>query len=316
MKILKYSSLFFFFLFIMNYSFAQDDSLNFSMEDIEENENNPDVRHEDLDSSLCILKINDISTSYNRSVYKFTSAFIQEGLAPIIIFYKNNIPTTVNDAIVNFVFNTRELNYAVNHILQANPIDFGISVTRFVINSTIGILGLLDVSDMIGISRQATSMDDTLESWGIGEGNFVMLPVLGGGTIRSFTGDVIDIFVDPFTWLVLPSVVHGKKTRFIFITSKSVIYGLTVVADKYSLLVEMEKGSMDPYTTFRNYFLQNKYYQLMQKHKRRSVNRNRIIGQFLSEEKESGYNQLSIDGKTERHYSSESIQNPLNFSME
>ncbi len=315
MKILKCSSLFFLCFLITNLCFAKDDALNFSMENVEEDEKYTESKA-DLDGSLSMLKINDISTSYNRHVYKFTSAFIQEGLSPIIIFYKNNVPRTVNDAIVNFVLNTRELNYAVNHVLQANPIDFGISVTRFVINSTIGVLGLLDVSDMIGIPRQITSMDDTLESWGVGEGNFVMMPLLGGGTIRSFTGDVIDIFADPFTWFVLPSIIPNRKTRFIVIMSKSFIYGFTVVADRYSLLVEMEKASLDPYTTFRNYFLQNKYYQLMQKHNRRSQNRDHIIGQFLSDEKENGYNQLSINENTEKHYSGESIQNPLNFSME
>ena len=54
----------------------------------------------------------------------------------------------------------------------------------------------------------------------------------------------------------------------------------------------------------------------MQKHNRRSQNRDHIIGQFLSDEKENGYNQLSINENTEKHYSGESIQNPLNFSME
>ena len=304
-----------FFLFIEQYCFGDDKSVyNFSMENIEDN--GVEETKVKFNSDIGLLKINDINTSYNRTVYKFTSSFIQEVLSPIIIVYKNNIPRTINDAILNFILNTNEFSYALNHILQGNPIDFGLSLARFTINSTIGILGFIDISDMIGIERQKTSMDETLETWGIGPGQFLVLPFLGAGTVRSFTGNIIDMVADPFTWFVLPTVIHGSKARFVFVTSKSVIYGFITIADMYTLLIDVEKSSLDPYSTFRNYYLQNRYYQLMQRRDRRFQNRERILKQFILDKKEDGYKQLSINGKPEKHYSREQIQNPFDFSME
>ena len=301
-------------LFTVQQCFGNDNVYDFSMENIDDNDSK--LSKDKLDNDIGLLKINDINTSYNRTVYKFTSSFIQEVLSPIIIVYKNNVPRTINDAIVNFILNTNEFGYALNHILQGNPIDFGVSLARFTINSTIGILGFIDVSDMIGIERQKTSMDETLESWGIGPGQFLMIPFLGAGTVRSFTGNIIDTITDPFTWFILPTVIHGSKARFIFVTSKSVVYGFITIADMYTLLIDVEKSSLDPYSTFRNYYLQNKYYQLLQRRDRRLQNRERILRQFIAEKKEDGYNQLSISGEPEKHFSSEKIQNPFDFSME
>ena len=287
-------------LFTVQQCFGNNNVYDFSMENIDDNDSK--LSKDKLDNDIGLLKINDINTSYNRTVYKFTSSFIQEVLSPIIIVYKNNVPRTINDAIVNFILNTNEFGYALNHILQGNPIDFGVSLARFTINSTIGILGFIDVSDMIGIERQKTSMDETLE--------------LGAGTVRSFTGNIIDTITDPFTWFILPTVIHGSKARFIFVTSKSVVYGFITIADMYTLLIDVEKSSLDPYSTFRNYYLQNKYYQLLQRRDRRLQNRERILRQFIAEKKEDGYNQLSISGEPEKHFSSEKIQNPFDFSME
>ncbi|MDR2934130.1 MAG: VacJ family lipoprotein, partial [Rickettsiales bacterium] len=183
------------------------------------------TEYSSFNPNVSLLKINDINTTYNRNVYKFTSYFLLEILSPPLIFYKKNVPDTIHTGLKNFFRNMDELSNAMNHILQADPVDAGISIARFAINSTVGILGFIDVSEMIGLSRQSTSMDETLESWYIPPGPFIMLPLLGGGTLRSYTGMVIDSIADPFYWLVLPPVIPDLGWRAVFSVSKSVVNG-------------------------------------------------------------------------------------------
>ncbi len=269
-----------------------------------------------FDPSVSLLKINDINTTYNRNVYKFTSYFLLEIMSPIIIVYKENVPGTVHTSLKNFFDNMDELSSAVNHILQADPLDAGVSIARFALNSTVGLLGFIDVAEMIGLNRQKTSMDDTLTSWGLPPGPFIMVPLLGGGTLRSYVGSVVDFFIDPFSWLVLEPVIPDIGGRAIFKVSKGVVHGFISLADVYVLLEDLERSSVDPYSTFRNYYLQNRHYQLMKRQDRRQMNRKQLLDNFVKKTKEDGYTQLSITDTPEKHYSEETIQTGLDFSME
>lgn len=110
------------------------------------------------------------------------------------------IPVEFQDLLHNFSENLSMPQVAVNSLLQGDLRGTGLALHRFSVNSVVGIGGLVDAASEFGVPEHDTDFGETLHVWGVGEGAFVMLPLLGPTTQRDITGRVVDLFTDPLSY--------------------------------------------------------------------------------------------------------------------
>lgn len=126
--------------------------------------------------------------SLNRYTFSFNKGVDNYGIKPITIFYKENIPKTFQKGVTNFLNYIETPLNAVNFGLQGNKEKLGDSLGRFILN-TFG-FGVLDFASAAGIPKEKTNMGETLGFWGVPEGPYIVLPLLGGNTLRDNTANI------------------------------------------------------------------------------------------------------------------------------
>lgn len=142
----------------------------------------------------------------NRSMYKFNYEADRFVLLPVVGAYETVVPRFARTGVSNFFANLREIRTFYNSVLQAKGRKSLVTLGRFVTNSTIGIGGLFDPATSFGWRQEQEDFDRTLETWGVGTGPYLVLPILGPNTARSAGGFAVDAgvrwaianAVDPF----------------------------------------------------------------------------------------------------------------------
>jgi phospholipid-binding lipoprotein MlaA len=151
---------------------------------------------------------NDPWEGFNKEVYKFNYEADRFFFLPVVNAYETVTPGFVQTGVSNFFANIREVRTLYNSILQAKGKKSLVTLGRFLTNSTIGIGGLFDPATSFGWRQQHEDFDRTLETWGVGTGPYLVLPVLGPSTARNASGLAVDGAVrwaivkniDPFGW--------------------------------------------------------------------------------------------------------------------
>lgn len=128
----------------------------------------------------------------NRAVFAFNSKLDKVALRPLAKGYAAVAPVAVQRGIGNFFANLKDLTGALNATLQFRFADAGRNTGRFLVNSTIGMLGIADVASDLGIAPYRTDFGHTLAVWGVARGPYLMLPFLGPRTMRSGVGSMVD----------------------------------------------------------------------------------------------------------------------------
>jgi phospholipid-binding lipoprotein MlaA len=128
----------------------------------------------------------------NRSMYKFNYEVDRFVLLPVVTGYEAAVPGVARTGVSNFFANLREVRTLYNCILQAKGKKSLVTLGRFVTNSTIGIGGLFDPATAFGMRQEHEDFDHTLETWGVGTGPYLVLPILGPNTVRSAGGFAVD----------------------------------------------------------------------------------------------------------------------------
>ncbi len=128
----------------------------------------------------------------NRSMYKFNYEADRFVLLPVVAGYETVVPGFARTGVSNFFANIREVRTLYNSILQAKGEKSLVTLGRFLTNSTIGIGGLFDPATSFGWRQQHEDFDRTLETWGVGTGPYLVLPILGPNTARSAGGLAVD----------------------------------------------------------------------------------------------------------------------------
>ena len=141
-------------------------------------------------SSLLFLSINTISDDindpfeeFNRKTFEFNEKVDEKILKPVAKFY-SNFPPKVKNGVTNFFNNLEDVETSINQLLQGKPKKSINDISRFIINSTIGLVGFIDVASKIGLERHEEDFSQTLAVWGVGSGPYIMLPGLGPSTLR------------------------------------------------------------------------------------------------------------------------------------
>lgn len=199
------------------------------------------------------LKNNDPFEPMNRAVYSFDEKFDRYALLPIAGLYINNVPNSLRTGLHNVFENAEEPVTIINDILQLKPLQAGRMTARMVLNSTIGIGGLVDVAKKHELADEPADFGQTLDRYGVGEGPFLVLPVIGPDPPRDLAGDAADLFMDPITWLPEGWLLLDR----VGITAGVHVWDpyLTHARDMV-LRGELEKGSVDPYATMRSTYRQ------------------------------------------------------------
>jgi phospholipid-binding lipoprotein MlaA len=139
-----------------------------------------------------VSRTHDPWEGFNRSVYKFNYEADRFVLLPVVAGYEKVVPRLARTGVSNFFANLGEVRTFYNSILQAKGKKSLLTLGRFVTNSTIGIGGLFDAATSFGLRREQEDFDRTLETWGVGTGPYLVLPILGPNTARSAGGVAVD----------------------------------------------------------------------------------------------------------------------------
>jgi phospholipid-binding lipoprotein MlaA len=150
-----------------------------------------------------VSRTHDPWEGFNRSMYKFNYEADRFVLLPVVAGYEKAVPHVARTGVSNFFSNLRELRTFANSILQAKGKKSLVTLGRLLTNTTIGIGGLFDPATAFGMHREHEDFDRTLETWGVGTGPYLVLPILGPNTARSAGGLAVDGGV---RWAILNSI--------------------------------------------------------------------------------------------------------------
>ncbi|KQO40999.1 VacJ family lipoprotein [Pseudomonas chengduensis] len=154
-----------------------------------------------IDSAGCIATpdyvVNDPAESVNRSIFVVNRALDDYLLAPVARGYRQ-LPDFAQSGVHNFAANFGEPMVFINDLLQGNPKRSMVTATRFITNSTVGVVGLIDVSSRFGLERHRADFGQTFGVWNIADGPIVELPLFGTSNLRDATGRVLGFAIDPF----------------------------------------------------------------------------------------------------------------------
>lgn len=186
----------------------------------------------------------------NREAHAVNVPVDRAVYGPVARGYGNAVPEEIRHGIRNFRNNWRLPGQMIQYSLQGRPVHVAESTTRFLVNTVFGLGGFVDMASDMGLPYQETNFDETFYRWGLPEGGYLELPLVGPGTQRDWTGYLLDQALDP-TWYVLP--VAATNTLL-------VAGGLDLVNDRYELdpvVNELLHNSADSYTAQRISYIQN-----------------------------------------------------------
>lgn len=133
----------------------------------------------------------------NEKTHNFNLVLDKQLATPVARIYKKVTPDLVEKSITNFTHNIEDLSIAINNILQGK-INNGISdLLRFTINSSLGVLGFFDVASNLGFEKHDEDFGQTLATWGVGAGPYIVLPGLGPSNLRDTLSMLPDAFLTP-----------------------------------------------------------------------------------------------------------------------
>tara|TARA_A100000164_G_scaffold39542_1_gene30193 strand:- start:313 stop:1056 length:744 start_codon:yes stop_codon:yes gene_type:complete len=201
---------------------------------------------------------NECFEGVSRSIFKFNMAFDKTVLKPIAKGY-NKLPDPIKNGTSNFTSNVATLLSIPNSLLQGNMNQVGHSTGSFLINSTVGVLGILNPAEKMGLKPHKEDVGQTLGTYGVGPGCYLVLPILGPSTARDSFGLIADTFVDPFAHVTI------RENEILGISGNDIDYfsvkGVTAVdfrADNNRNFESLEKNSLDLYSSFKSVYLQSR----------------------------------------------------------
>lgn len=205
---------------------------------------------------------------FNTQVFEFNRQVDRWVLKPVAKGYNVVVPNPVQVGISNFFYNLRFPPRFFNNIFQGKAKGAGIEVGRFLVNSTVGIGGFIDVAQHLDLKTPEEDTGQTLGFYGVKPGPYLVLPLLPPFTVRDLAGYIGDLFLNPINWLVaplievrnVPSVIaHKNRTTTTFVQIGGRVF--EIVNDR-SLNLEkfqgVEEATLDLYTAVRNAYLQKR----------------------------------------------------------
>ena len=187
----------------------------------------------------------------NRSLYSFNDAVDRVSLKPIAKGYKKVLPEPVRDGITNFGQNLGAPRNAINNFLQGKPSRGFSELARFVVNSTVGLGGLIDIASASGVEAHQEDFGQTAAVWGVPPGPYVMVPFVGPQTLR-------DVILMPAN-VELDVLHHVDESS---VRDRLWILRSIDLRHRVLSLEDLLADSADPYITLRESYLQNREFEI------------------------------------------------------
>jgi phospholipid-binding lipoprotein MlaA len=187
--------------------------------------------------------------SLNRGIYKFNDTVDKAAVKPVAGAYKAVMPPFVRSGVNNFFSNLNTFVSAINNLLQFKFGNAFSEAGRFVINSTFGIAGVIDLASMDKVEKHTEDFGQTLGRWGAGNGAYLVLPFLGPSTLRDTAGLIVDtVAFDPITYVDDPRT--RNQLRLLELIDKRAQY-----LPGSDLL---DEAALDPYVFMRDAYMQRR----------------------------------------------------------
>jgi len=211
---------------------------------------------DDFETTIFEDEIYDPFEGINRAVFGFNNVADKVILEPIAKGYKK-LPPPVQSGIGNFIKNLKLPLVAVNQLLQGQGKNAVESTGRFFINSTIGIFGLIDVADNVGLEQKEEDFGQTLATWGVGDGFYVVLPLFGPSNLRDTTGMIMTMVTDPVNAYATS---QGEAWAIPVRTAANAVDQRSKIIDEVNALRD---NSVDYYAAVRSSYYQNRKAAIM-----------------------------------------------------
>ncbi len=189
----------------------------------------------------------------NRQIFKINDSVDKAVVKPVAVAYKDYTPALLQTGINNFFGNLRDVWSAVNSALQLKGGDTAQGAARVVVNSTVGLLGVIDVATKINLKKHKEDFGQTLGYWGVPSGPYLVLPFFGPSDLRDASGFLIDIQINP----TMKSV---KKVRV-----RNSLYIVNAVDTRKGYLGmedSLDAIALDRYSFVRDAYLQKRLYDI------------------------------------------------------
>lgn len=199
-------------------------------------------------------EISDPAEGVNREIFWFNDQVDIYFMEPVASTYDDVLPETAKTGVSNFFRNLRYPSYLVSDVVQFKFTQAAEHTGRFLINTTVGLLGFIDVAEHIGLPDHKEDFGIALAYHGVPAGPYLVLPFLGPTNVRDGVGQLVDFFLDPFTILGLSDVRSGVTDKIVYPAN-----AIKIVNTRAELLEALEaakSSSVDYYL-----FLQSAYYQ-------------------------------------------------------
>ena len=202
-------------------------------------------------------EVKDCFEKLNRATFAFNQGLDKAVIKPLAESFRD-LPDPIQRGTSNAVKNLSTLITIPNNVLQGDVKTALINTGRLVINTTVGLLGTIDVANKMGFPKYVKEdYGQTLGAWGVGPGCYVVLPVLGPSTLRDTAGSFVNVMGgDPW----YNASVHGNNeflSEGLYITSKAVS-GIDFRADNIESFENLEKNSIDFYASVRSLYTQDR----------------------------------------------------------
>lgn len=185
---------------------------------------------------------------FNRAMFSFNEGLDQVVIKPVAQGYEAVLPRPVQTGVVNFFSNIADVFIAVNNLLQGKPAEAVSDGGRFLINTTIGILGIFDPASHMGLEKHEEDFGQTFGRWGVGDGAYVVIPVFGPRTVRDTVGLVLDVAADPVS-------------NIDYVPTRNSALALRLIDTRADLLPAdkvIEEAALDKYAYVRDGYLQRR----------------------------------------------------------
>ncbi|GLK60840.1 MULTISPECIES: MlaA family lipoprotein [Azotobacter] len=186
--------------------------------------------------------------TFNRAIFRFNDTLDTYFMKPVAKGYQAIAPQFVEDGVHNAYRNIGEVGNLANDLLQVKFHDAGVDSSRLLLNTTIGVLGFVDVATRMGLNRNDEDFGQTLGAWGVSSGPYVVLPFFGPSTVRDTGGLIGDAFTKPYIYM--------NNT-----TAKNALFAGEVVDTRASLLSAEKLITGDRYIFIRNAYMQSREFK-------------------------------------------------------
>lgn len=194
---------------------------------------------------------NDPFEGFNRRMFAVNNALDKAVLEPVAKGYRTVTTDDMREGVSNALANLKEPVTFVNEVLQGELVSAGHTVGRFAMNSTLGVAGLVDVAGHLGVERTKEDFGQTLGKWGVGDGPYLVLPVVGSTNPRDLLGSGVDSAFQPLNYAQFEGDTEFRIGRSV----------LGVVSGREKLIEtveELREQQADPYTAVRRIYGQTR----------------------------------------------------------